>query len=115
MPTPKIYQMTFKQIYEAYVNKVTRKARSEDDLRQTIYWLTGYSDATLNAQIENGVTMAAFFEQAPALNPRADAVTGVICGVRVETITEPLMRKIRILDKLVDELARGWSLEKIRR
>lgn len=115
MSTPKIFTMPMSQIYPAYVNKVTRKGRSVDDLNQIITWLTGYDDQTRQQQLDRQASLATFFDEAPAFNPRASKITGVVCGVRVETLSDPLMQKIRYLDKLVDELAQGRPLSKIYR
>ncbi|MCH4008192.1 DUF2200 domain-containing protein [Companilactobacillus sp.] len=115
MANTKIFQMKFSAIYDAYVKKIERKNQSEHDLRQIIFWLTGYDDKSLTQQIDTGSTMEEFFANMPQLNPNADKITGVICGVRVEDVEDPLMQKIRYLDKLVDELAKGKSLEKIER
>lgn len=111
----RVYGMAFAKLYPVYVTKVERKGRSREELDQALRWLTGYSEAGLAEAQADGRDLAAFFAQAPALNPARDQVTGVICGVRIEAITEPLMREIRILDKLVDELARGRPLSKILR
>ena len=110
-----IYQMSFASIYPLYLAKVEKKWRSQVELDEIIIWLTGYSQARLIAQIEDQVDLEAFFSQAPQLNPLRFLITGVICGVRVEEIKEPLMREIRYLDKLVDELAKGKKMEKILR
>lgn len=111
----KIYGMAFARIYPMYVAKVERKGRSKGELDQVIAWHTGYAGASLDAALGDERSMEAFFAQAPALNPARELVTGKVCGVQVETVAEPLMREIRILDKLVDELARGRPLEKILR
>lgn len=115
MATPKIFSMPFATIYAAYVNKVTRKQRSEAELIRVISWLTGYQPAALQAQIDDDVSVATFFEQMPQLNANAHLITGKVCGVQVETVADPLMRQIRYLDKLVDELAQGRPLAKILR
>jgi len=106
---------SFGSIYDNYVTKVTRKGKSEADLRFLIRWLTGYDDAGLDAAIATGTTMASFFASAPHLNPNAQLIAGVICGVRVEEIENPFMQQVRWLDKIVDELARGKKLESITR
>ncbi len=116
MNTPhKIFAMSFASVYPLYVNKVERKGRSREELDQVICWLTGYDAAALASQIAQAVSFERFFAEAPALNPGAALITGTICGVRVETIADPLMQKIRWLDKLVDELAKGRPLTKILR
>lgn len=115
MKNEKVYKMTFAKVYPLLVNKVEKKSRTKDELNQVIYWLTGYDEEGLKAQLEREVDYRTFFEEAPKLNPNADMIKGVVCGVRVEEIEEPLMQKIRWLDKLVDELAKGKSMEKILR
>lgn len=111
----KIFEMTFARIYTAYVNKVERKQRTREELDEVIAWLTGYSEEELALMCDSQLTMRDFFEQAPAYNPKADLITGVICGVKVQEVTDPLMKKIRQLDKLVDELAKGKAMDKIKR
>ncbi len=106
----KIFEMKFSAIYDAYINKVERKHQSQNDLDTIISWLTGYSPVQIH---HNEDTMRGFFENAPHYNEKASLVTGVICGVRVEDVEDPLMKQIRVLDKLVDELAKGKSLDKI--
>ena len=111
----RIYRMAFAGIYPHYVNKVEKKGRTTAELDQVICWLTGYDAAGFAAQIEQKKDLTAFFDEAPALHPNAPKITGVICGVRIEEIEHPLMRKIRYMDKLVDELAKGKRMEKILR
>ena len=111
----KIFQMSFAKVYPALLNKVTRKGKTKDQLDQIIHWLTGYDDAGLQAALDDGRDVAHFFGDAPALNPDRAKITGVVCGVRVEAIEDPLMREVRYLDKLVDELARGKKFENILR
>ncbi|WP_282947926.1 DUF2200 domain-containing protein [Cellulomonas endometrii] len=111
----RIFSMSFASIYPLYVAKVERKGRSKDDVDQVITWLTGYDDAGLAEAVADEVSMEAFFEQAPGLNPNASLITGVICGIRVEEIDDPLMQKIRYMDKLVDEVARGKKMASILR
>jgi hypothetical protein len=115
MKNDKIYKMDFASIYPHYVSKVVRKGRTEVELNEVICWLTGYDEKSLQKQIENGVDLEAFFGEAPIINPNASKIKGVICGVRVEEIEEPLMQKIRWMDKLVDELAKGKAMEKVLR
>jgi len=115
MANEKIFKMTFSSVYPHYVNKVERKGRSKAELDEVICWLTGYSDAELVSQIEKEVDFTTFFADAPQINANALLIKGVICGVRVEEIEDPLMQKIRWLDKLVDELAKGKAMEKILR
>ena len=108
----RIFNMPFGSVYPLYVAKVERKGQSAADLNQVISWLTGYSETELNQLVENQTTFTDFFANAN-LNPNSNLITGVICGVRVENIEDPLMQKIRYLDKIVDELANGKKLEKI--
>lgn len=115
MTRPKIYAMPFSTIYPLYINKVERKGRSKEELNQVICWLTGYDEESLQIKIDEGVSLDAFFNDAPVINPNAYLIKGVICGVRVEDIEDSLMRNIRYLDKLVDELAKGKVIEKILR
>lgn len=115
MPNPRIFAMKFAEVYPLYVKKAERKNRTQAEVDQIIRWLTGYTQAGLQKQIKQGNDFAAFFAQAPALNPKRALITGVVCGVRVEEIDDPLMQKIRHLDKLIDELAKGKTMEKILR
>lgn len=110
-----VYAMAFAKVYAAYITKAERKGRSKNELDQIINWLTGYDAAGLATVVANGVSITDFFAKAPAMNPARSLVTGVICGVRIEGLTHPLMREIRILDKLVDELAKGRPMVKILR
>ncbi len=107
--------MKFAHIYPLYVQKAERKNRTKEEVDQIICWLTGYNQAGLQEQIEQGNSLETFFEQAPAFNPNSAQIKGVVCGVRVEEIQDVLMRKIRYLDKLIDELAKGKAMEKILR
>lgn len=111
----RIFQTAFAKVYPMYVQKAERKGRTRAEVDQVIRWLTGYSQAALERQVAREVDFTTFFAEAPAMNPRRGFVTGVVCGVRVEEVEDPLMRQIRILDKLVDELARGKALEKVLR
>ena len=115
MQNNRIYTMTFASVYPLYLAKIERKGRSKQELDQVIVWLTGYSLAELKEQIDLEITFEKFFADAPALNPRRKLITGLICGIRVEEIEEPLMQEIRYMDKLVDELAKGKVLSKILR
>lgn len=115
MNNHRIYKMAFARVYPEYVKKAERKGRSKEEVDDIIRWLTGYSQNELDAQIDNQTDFETFFAEAPQLNPSRALITGVICGIRVENIEEPLMREIRYLDKLVDELARGKKMEKILR
>ena len=115
MPSHRIFAMRFSDVYPLYIKKAERKNRTKDEVDQIIRWLTGYTQAGLQKQVKQGNDFETFFAQAPALNPKSALVTGVICGVRVEEIEDPLMQKIRWLDKLIDELAKGKLMEKILR
>ncbi len=115
MSKHRIFSTAFSKIYPLYVQKAENKNRSKDDVDQIICWLTGYSQTSLKEQIEQHSDFETFFAKAPAINPKTSLIKGVVCGVRVEEIEDPLMQKIRYLDKLVDELAKGKALEKILR
>ena len=110
----RIFTVSFASVYPHYVNKVERKGRTKGELDQVIEWLTGFDESALSRHLEAQTTFEDFFADA-RLNPRATQITGVVCGVRVEDIDDPLMQKIRYLDKLVDELARGKAMEKVLR
>ncbi len=110
----RVFRMSFGSVYPMYVEKVERKGRTKAELDQVIEWLTGFDETALERHIEGGTTFQDFFADA-TLNPKASAITGVVCGVRVEDIEDPLMRDIRYLDKLVDELAKGKKMVKILR
>ena len=107
--------MSVSSVYPLYIQKVTRKGRTQDELDKIIQWLTGYNQEQFERVLQDETSFQDFFDQAPALNPNRRLITGLICGVRVEEIKEPLMQEIRYLDKLVDELANGKALEKILR
>lgn len=111
----RIYTTSFASVYPHYVTKAEKKGRTKADVDEVIRWLTGYSQKGLDAQLEKRTDFATFFSEAPRLNPSRTLIKGVICGVRVEDITEPTMREIRYLDKLIDELAKGKVMEKILR
>jgi hypothetical protein len=115
MGTHRIFGTPFAAVYPLYVRKVERKGRTRAEVDRVILWLTGYDAAALEAQIASRADFARFFAQAPALHPASAQITGTVCGVRVETIEDPLMQRIRQLDKLVDELARGWPMDRILR
>ena len=115
MPSHPIFRTPFAKVYPLYVQKAQRKNRTQAEVDQVICWLTGYDAAGLQRQVEAGVDIATFFAQAPAPHPNSALVKGVVCGVRVEEVEDPLMRRIRQLDKLVDELARGKKMESILR
>ena len=112
---PRIYDMSFSSVYILYIKKAERKGRAKKEVDEVILWLTGYSQKELEKQIKEMVNFEEFFAQAPQLNPLRSLVKGVICGVRIEEIQDPLMKEIRYLDKLIDELARGKSMDKILR
>jgi len=111
----KVFNMSFAGVYPHYIAKAEKKGRTKAEVDAIICWLTSYDAQTLQRQIDEKVSFEAFFEQAPALNPNVTKITGVICGYRVEEMEEGLMKKIRYLDKLVDELAKGKAMEKILR
>ena len=111
----RIFTTGFSKVYPLYVQKAERTGRTREEVDRIICWLTGYSRTGLAEQIEQGNDFETFFAQAPALNPNVSLIKGVVCGVRVEDVEDPLMRNIRYLDKLVDELARGKVMEKILR
>ena len=115
MQNHRIFAMAFSKVYPLYVQKAERKNLTKEEVDQIICWLTGYDQAGLQRQIEQENDFRTFFAQAPGLNPNSSLITGVICGIRVEEIDDPLMQKIRYLDKLVDELARGKKMESILR
>lgn len=115
MKKPRIYTMSIAKVYPLYVQKAEKKGRTKEEVDEIIRWLTGFSQEELEAQLEKQVDLETFFTKAPKLNPARSLITGVICGVRVEEVEEPVMREIRYLDKLIDELAKGKQLEKILR
>jgi hypothetical protein len=110
-----IFATKFAKVYPLYVQKAERKNRTKEEVDRTICWLTGYSPAGLQQQIEQENDIETFFSQAPVIHPRSSVIKGVVCGVRVEELEDPLMQKLRYLDKLIDELARGKAMEKILR
>ena len=114
-PKHQIFAMKFAEVYPLYIQKAERKNRMKEEVDQVICWLTGYNQAGLQRQIKQGNDFETFFAQAPALNPNRSLIKGVVCGVRVEDIEDPLLQNIRYLDKLIDELAKGKALEKILR
>ena len=115
MTKHRIYTMSFARVYPEYVNKAEKKGRTKAEVDEIIGWLTGYSQAELEAQLEKQTDIETFLAEAPQLNPSRALIKGVVCGVRVEDIPEPTMREIRYLDKLIDELAKGKVMEKILR
>ena len=115
MAAQRIFAMPFADVYPLYIAKVERKGRSKEDVDTVIRWLTGYDQDGVQAAVDERVAFETFFARAPQLNPNASLITGVICGVRVEEIEDPLMQRIRYLDKLVDEVARGKKMSSILR
>jgi hypothetical protein len=115
MDNTRVFKMSFAGVYPHYINKAEKKGRTKEELDTVICWLTGYDQKGLQQQIDKKVDFETFFAQAPQLNPNASKITGVICGYRVEDMEDKLMQKIRYLDKLVDELAKGKAMEKILR
>jgi hypothetical protein len=115
MNSERIYKMPFSDVYPALINKAGRKGRSKEEIDTIICWLTGYDKQGLQGQLDDKVSHETFYNEAPQINPNADKIKGVVCGVRVEEITDPLMQKIRWLDKMVDELAKGKTMDNILR
>jgi hypothetical protein len=115
MDNKRVFKMSFAGVYPHYIHKVEKKGRSKEELDEVICWLTGYDRHTLQQQIDLKISLETFFEQAPQINSNVAKITGVICGYRVEEIEDRLMQKIRYMDKLVDELAKGKAMEKILR
>ena len=115
MANDRVFAMSFAGVYPHYVKKAETKGRTKEELDEVIRWLTGYTKAGLAKQIEKRTSFREFFEKAPKFNPNASLIKGVVCGIRVEEIEDALMQKIRYLDKLVDELAKGKKMEKILR
>jgi hypothetical protein len=115
MDNTRVFKMTFASVYPHYVHKAEKKGRTKEEVDTIICWLTGYSQQALQKQIDTKSDFETFFAQAPQLNPNVSKITGVICGYRVEEIEDKLMQKIRYLDKLIDELAKGRAMEKILR
>ena len=110
-----VFSMSFAKIYPLLVQKAERKGRTQAEVDEVVFWLTGYDTEGLKSQLDKNVDLAAFYAEAPRMHPNRDLIKGVVCGVRVETIEDPLMKQIRQLDKLVDELAKGKPMEKILR
>ena len=115
MKNERVYKMKFSKVYPMYIQKVERKRRTKEEVDTVIKWLTGYDDRGLQAQLDKEVDIETFFAEAPQMNPNTSKITGVVCGIRVEEIEDPLMQKVRWLDKLVDELAKGKAMEKVLR
>lgn len=115
MDNSRVFKMSFASVYSHYIQKAEKKGRTKAEVDAIIFWLTGYNEQTLQQQIDKKSDFETFFAQAPQINPNVSKITGVICGYRVEEIEDKLMQKIRYLDKLVDELAKGKTMEKILR
>lgn len=115
MDNSRVYKMIFASVYPMYIQKAEKKGRTKEEVDTLICWLTGYNKKTLQAQIDKKSNFETFFADAPALNPNASKITGVICGYRIEEIEDKLMKKVRYLDKIIDELAKGKAMEKIMR
>lgn len=115
MAKHRIYTMSFASVYPHYIAKAEKKGRTQQEVHEVIKWLTGYNEEQLQPVLEKKTNFEDFFDQAPEMNPNASKITGVICGYRVEDIEDPLMQKVRYLDKMIDELAKGRKMEKILR
>ena len=115
MDNTRVYRMSFASVYPLYIKKAERKGRTKEEVDAIIFWLTGYNKETLQKQIDRKCDFETFFAEAPQINPNVSKITGIICGYRVEEIEDKLMQKVRYLDKLVDELAKGKKMEKILR
>lgn len=115
MDNSRVYKMSFASVYPHYITKAERKGRTKAEVDEIIYWLTGYNQQTLQDHIDNKTNFETFFAQAPQLNPNVSQIKGLICGYRVEEIEDKLMQKVRYLDKLIDELAKGRAIDKILR
>lgn len=115
MNNERVYQMSLASVYPHYITKVEKKGRTQAELREVIHWLTGYTEAGLKKVLDDETGCKDFFDRAPAMNPKRSLIKGVICGVRIEEIEDPVMKEVRYLDKLVDELAKGRPMEKILR
>ena len=115
MDNQRVYKMSFAGVYPHYISKAEKKGRTKAEVHEIVFWLTGYDEKSLRRHIDNKTNFEDFFAQAPQMNPNVSKITGVICGYRVEEIEDELMQKIRYLDKLIDELAKGKAMEKILR
>jgi hypothetical protein len=115
MDNSRVYKMKFASVYPHYITKAEKKSRTKQEVNDLMFWLTGYNQNTLNEVLTNQTDIETFFNLAPNFNPNANKITGVICGFRVEEIEDPIMQKVRYLDKIIDELAKGKSLDKIMR
>ena len=115
MNNTRVYKMAFASVYPHYIQKAEKKARTKQEVDEIIFWLTGYNEQSLQEILDNKTAFETFFAQAPQINPNVSKITGLICGYRVEEIEDKLMQKIRYLDKLIDELAKGKAMDKILR
>ncbi|MGN7204115.1 DUF2200 domain-containing protein [Pedobacter sp. SAFR-022] len=115
MDHSRVYKMSVASVYPHYINKAERKGRTKDEVDEIIFWLTGYNADELEKHLEDRTDFKTFFDQAPMINPNVSKITGVICGYRVEEIEDELMQRVRYLDKLIDELAKGKKMDKILR
>lgn len=115
MDNSRVYKMKFASVYPHYITKAEKKGRTKQEVDALIFWLTGYDETTLADILTNETNFETFFNEAPKFNPDANKITGVICGYRVEEIEDPIMQKVRYLDKIIDELAKGKSMDKIMR
>ena len=115
MDNSRVYKMSVAGVYPHYLAKAEKKGRSKEEVDEIIFWLTGYDKDSLTKLLDNNTNFETFFNEAPRMNPNASMITGVICGYRVEEIEDPIMQKVRYLDKLIDELAKGKKMEKILR
>lgn len=115
MTKHRVYQMSFAKVYPLYIDKAEKKGRTKQEVDEIIRWLTGYSQQGLESQIAKEIDVETFITEAPHLNPSRALIKGVVCGVRVEEVEEPIMRELRYMDKLIDELAKGKAMEKILR
>ncbi|MGX7666535.1 DUF2200 domain-containing protein [Flavobacterium pedocola] len=115
MDNSRVYKMKFASVYPHYITKAEKKGRTKAEVHEIIFWLTGYDEKTFQHHLDNQTDFETFFAQAPQINPNVSKITGVICGYRIEDIEDKLMREIRYLDKLIDELAKGRPMEKILR
>lgn len=111
----RVYKMSFASVYPHYIQKAEKKGRTKEEVHEIIFWLTGYDEEKLQEILDNKTDFQTFFEQAPQINPNASLIKGVICGYRIEDIEDELMRNIRYLDKLIDDLAKGKTMDKILR
>lgn len=111
----RVYKMSFSTVYPLYIAKVSRKGYTKEDVDKILFWLTGHNESSLNDAIDNQIDLEHFFKNAPMMNPNRNLIKGVICGYRIEDIEDPIIREVRYMDKLIDELAKGKKMEKILR